>query len=48
LRRGGGGWTVANVTLLLELWILALLVARSSAVIGAYLLPPDDLEPGDR
>jgi hypothetical protein len=33
-----------GVNLLLALWVFALVVAMSAAVIGAYLLPPEDAD----
>jgi len=35
---------MSGVNLLLELWVFALVVAMSAAVIGAYLLPPEDVD----
>jgi hypothetical protein len=32
------------VNLLLAVWVFALVVLMSAAVIGAYLLPPEDAE----
>lgn len=36
--------TMSCVNLLLAVWVFALVIGMSAAVIGAYLLPPEDAD----